>query len=120
MTPAGTHGSGSNPLQALRRQVTERFPRLRDGYRALRAEYDSVMTPLYRARCGTYVAVTGSCGKSTTTYLTGALLKRQGTSQTHVGNSTRPNILRTLGGLKRPVDYLVQEFSGDFPGALAK
>ena len=127
MEQAGPFGIGGKRWEAVRRLVTDRLPlalagyrALRTGFRALRAEVDAVVAPRYRARCGTYVGVTGSCGKSTTTYFIGALLKSQGTTRTYVEYNARPTILRALVRLKEPVDYLVQEISGHRPGAIAK
>ena len=124
MRQAGPSGIGIKIWDVSRRVVSDRFPpalagALRNGFRALRKAYDGLMAPLYRARCGTYIGVTGSCGKSTTTYLIGALLTSQGTTRASFGDNTRPNILRALGRLAEPVDYMVQEISGDRPGAIA-
>lgn len=71
-----------------------------------------------RRYCGSYIAVTGSCGKSTTTMLIGKLLAA--TARTRI--STSPNygrhLLKLFRNLDAPVDYAVQEVSGDTPGAL--
>jgi UDP-N-acetylmuramoyl-tripeptide--D-alanyl-D-alanine ligase len=127
MRQAGPFGIGGKSWQAVRRLVSDRLPTALEGYRALRgharalrAEVDAFVAPRYRARCGTYVGVTGSCGKSTTTYLIGVLLEAQGTTRTYLEFNARPTILRALVRLKEPIDYLVQEISGDRPGAIAR
>lgn len=67
---------------------------------------------------GRYIAVTGSCGKTTTTALTGQLLGLYGTATVgHENAGTR--LLRGLRRVRTPVDYMVQETSGHEPGAIA-
>jgi UDP-N-acetylmuramoyl-tripeptide--D-alanyl-D-alanine ligase len=73
-----------------------------------------------RRYCGTYIGVTGSCGKSTTSHLLATLLADYGS----VGRGSLVNIgravFRTLRHLKRPTDYVVQEISGHGgPGSVA-
>jgi len=64
-----------------------------------------------------YIAVTGSCGKTTTTVLTGSLLEAYGRSVTGRHN-VGVTLLRTLRKLRGPVDFVVQETSGHGPGSI--
>ncbi len=66
---------------------------------------------------GTYVAVTGSCGKTTTTALTTALLGSHGTTKLGYDNAGI-GLLRTVRKITGPVDFVVQETSGHAPGAM--
>jgi UDP-N-acetylmuramoyl-tripeptide--D-alanyl-D-alanine ligase len=66
---------------------------------------------------GRYIAVTGSCGKTTTTKFTGVLLGCYGPSAVGVDNAGI-RLLRDIRHLKAPVDYFVQETSGHKPGAI--
>jgi len=67
-----------------------------------------------------YVAIVGSCGKSTTTMLTGKLLGAQVPVDVGLFNNTERHTYRTLRYLNRPVDYVVQEVT-EFPlGTIAK
>jgi len=67
---------------------------------------------------GRYIAVTGSCGKTTTTALIAQLLGLFGSSR-----ASHPNagtmLLRGIRHLREPVDFMVQETSGHQPGAIA-
>jgi UDP-N-acetylmuramoyl-tripeptide--D-alanyl-D-alanine ligase len=65
----------------------------------------------------TYVGVTGSCAKTTTTRLSGTVLERAGRCRTADANGIPPlsrNIL-SVGVLTR---FCVQEISGDHPGKI--
>ena len=67
-----------------------------------------------------YIAIVGSCGKSTTTMLTGKLLGAQMPVEVGLFNNTERHSYRTLRYLNRPVDYVVQEVT-EFPvGTIAK
>jgi len=65
----------------------------------------------------TYVAVTGSCGKTTTTALTTALLGEYGRSVLGRDNAGIA-LLRTVRKLAQATDFVVQETSGHAPGAM--
>ena len=67
---------------------------------------------------GRYVAVTGSCGKTTTTALTAQLLRIYGSSTLGHDNAGT-KLLRSVRGVRAPTDYMVQETSGHEPGAIA-
>ena len=71
-----------------------------------------------RKYVGQYVAVTGSCGKTTTTMLTGALLARFGSARAGIEANSGLHMLRTVRKLHGPVDFAVQETSGSRPGAI--
>jgi len=95
---------------------------------ALLPAYHRAVGPYWRrqavrrreALCATYVAVTGSCGKSTTTMLTAALLAGQGTAASGMLRNTERQVWRALRKLAGPVDAFVQEVS-EFPrGTLAR
>jgi len=66
---------------------------------------------------GHYIAVTGSCGKTTTTMFTTVLLGCYGTSDLGLGNAGT-KLLRAMRRIRMPVDYWVQETSGHEPGAI--
>lgn len=68
---------------------------------------------------GRYVAVTGSCGKTTTTVMTGRLLERYGKTVTGARQNSGTTLLRHVRHVRTPVDYMVQETSGHEPGAIA-
>jgi len=64
-----------------------------------------------------YIAVTGSCGKTTTTKFTSVLLGCYGTSVLGYDNSGI-RLLRDMRHVNAPCDYFVQETSGHKPGAI--
>jgi UDP-N-acetylmuramoyl-tripeptide--D-alanyl-D-alanine ligase len=105
--------------QVLKDLLRKRFPPGLQWYRALRTEVHGMQARLHRSRCGIYIGVTGSCGKSTTTHLIGAMLKGQGTTQAVVQRNMRQAAFRRLAYLTERVDYMVQEISGHHPGAIA-
>lgn len=71
------------------------------------------------AFCGTYVGITGSCGKSTTSRLIAAALSAEGEVARGKLENTERSIFRTLRKLDHRVDFVVQEISGGGgPGSL--
>lgn len=66
------------------------------------------------------VAVTGSCGKSTTAALIGEIFSRCGPTRIGVGTNTRSAVVRTILRARRSHRFWVQEVSGHQPGAIAK
>ena len=68
---------------------------------------------------GTYIAVTGSCGKTTTTALLGGLLAKVGSTRVALTRNHDTALLRTVRRLKAPVDFVVQEAGAHRPGTLA-
>jgi UDP-N-acetylmuramoyl-tripeptide--D-alanyl-D-alanine ligase len=81
-------------------------------HRQAQAEYDR--------NCRSYVGITGSCGKSTTTMLTAEVLRASGEVKAGVFWGDERGVLRTLRKLEGPTDYVVQEISGHFPGAIRR
>lgn len=72
------------------------------------------------AHCGAFIAVTGSCGKTTTTLLIERLLAAGDSSVAGGRNENHGRyLMKTMARLRRPVDYVVQEVSGHRPGAIA-
>ena len=67
---------------------------------------------------GATICVTGSCGKTTTSMLTGQLLSLYGTVAANVDNNAVSWVLRQVRKLRRPVQFQVHEVSGGHPGAL--
>ncbi|MEO6396744.1 MAG: Mur ligase family protein [Devosia sp.] len=61
--------------------------------------------------CGTYIAVTGSVGKTTTASLIASLLAPSGSVSLGAFRNVQRPIYTTLRRLKQPTDYLVQEVS---------
>lgn len=72
------------------------------------------------AHCGAFIAVTGSCGKTTTTLLIERLLAASGASIAGGRNQNHGRyLMKTMARLRHPVDFVVQEVSGHRPGAIA-
>lgn len=86
------------------------------------ALWTGIMTPFWRGMArrnrdkfvGTYVAVMGSCGKSTATMLAAAMLSTQRATELGLFDNTERHLLRYLRRLDRRVDCFVQELS-EFP-----
>jgi UDP-N-acetylmuramoyl-tripeptide--D-alanyl-D-alanine ligase len=68
----------------------------------------------------TYIGVTGSCGKSTTTNLIGTILSSAGRCQTLGGDNRPASVAANLLSISSSTDYCVQEISAHQPGALRK
>lgn len=66
---------------------------------------------------GRYIAVTGSCGKTTTAAFVSVLLGCYGSSARGLHNAGI-RLLRDIRHLRAPLDFFVQETSGHQPGAL--
>lgn len=111
-------------IPALRtpRRIPAPVERLRLRLRALGEAWQRYRAPRAQAAyCGAFVAVTGSCGKTTTTLLVEHLLKATGASVAAGRNfNSGRYLLRTMARLRRPVDFVVQEVSGHKPGAIAR
>ena len=93
----------------------------------VRRLYLTALTPLWTAQakrkrtdfCRSYIAITGSCGKTTTTMLVSRLLGAQRTTAKGLFANTARWTLRQMRRLDHEVDYFVQEVS-EFPlGTLA-
>lgn len=74
----------------------------------------------HRRFCGRLVAITGSCGKSTTTFLIGELLRTSATVQVGLYMNDERTALRATRKLRAPVDFVVQEVSGHEPGVIGQ
>ncbi len=99
------------PFERLRRRL-RRFGEFWWRVRARRAQ---------AAYCRAFIAVTGSCGKTTTTLLIERLLAATGAAVEGGRNhNTGRYLMKAMGRLRRPVDFLVQEVSGHRPGAIAQ
>ncbi|MEQ1768981.1 MAG: Mur ligase family protein [Devosia sp.] len=109
-----------------------RLPRMRDLHtsvrRTLRQSYYRAIAPVHgwqagRVRqrlVGTAIAITGSVGKSTTTWLIAQALRGSGSVQVSLGLNVERSVYRTLRVLAEPTDYLVQEISAFPPGSIAR
>jgi len=98
------------PLERLRRRL-RKFGDFLSRARARRAQ---------TAFCGAFIAVTGSCGKTTTTLLIERLLAATGaTIKGGRNHNAGRYVMRTMAHLRAPVDFVVQEVSGHRPGAIA-
>lgn len=96
-------------------------PRVRRALRDWKQSLRAWRAERRRARLGRvrFIAVTGSAGKTTTTRLLGAILATTGPCTVRSHNNTYPGIVTSL--LKAGADdrILVQEMSGERPGAIA-
>lgn len=73
-----------------------------------------------RLRGTTVFAVTGSCGKTSTTYLLSRILGTQGSCVTGIEAGSYLGIYRTLRDMPCDHEFYVQETSGHLPGQLAR
>ena len=88
------------PLERLRRRLS-RFGEFWWRVRARRAQ---------AAYCRAFIAVTGSCGKTTTTLLIERLLVATGAAVKGGRNhNTGRYLMKAMGSLSRPVDFVVRE-----------
>lgn len=62
----------------------------------------------------TYIGVTGSCGKTTTTLLIGAVLSKAGECRT----SAHHRVVRNVLSIGRSTKHCVQEVPGSYPGRI--
>jgi UDP-N-acetylmuramoyl-tripeptide--D-alanyl-D-alanine ligase len=99
------------PLHLLRR----RLRRLSNEFRRRRARGQQ------RAYCGAFIAVTGSCGKTTTTLLIERMLLATGaTGRAGRNKNVGRYLVRELAKLRRPVDFVVQEVGIKGPGSIVQ
>lgn len=68
----------------------------------------------------TVLAVTGSCGKTTTVAFLGKILSEAGESFAGIHDNDENSVMRNLIRLKQPPRYYLQEVSGDRPGVMAR
>jgi UDP-N-acetylmuramoyl-tripeptide--D-alanyl-D-alanine ligase len=67
----------------------------------------------------TFVGVTGSCGKTTTTELIGAVLSSNGKCRTRAGRNGLREVVRNVLTVDGSTKYCVQEVSGSYPGRIS-
>ena len=68
----------------------------------------------------TFIAVTGSCGKTTTTKLVRAVLAKSGACSVGDGNNTEKAAIRAVLKLPRGVRFCLQEVGADRKGTIAR
>ena len=71
------------------------------------------------ARHVTFIAVTGSCGKTTTANLVGAVLHSSGPCRVGIRNNSRRDLIRNVLSVGANTRYLVHEISGSRPGRIS-
>lgn len=111
------------PPVRTRRKLPRLLRRLHQRFRDVTVEsWRRYRAPRAQAAyCDKFVAVTGSCGKTTATLLVERLLAATGAVVVGGRNhNAGRQLLRTMAGLRRPADFVVQEVSGHEPGAIAK
>ena len=113
------HGALKKRLASLKRWVAKYAPPALAVYRRAQFTAAALSARRRRSSVATYIGVTGSCGKSTTTYLTGELLAATGSTVTARHLNTAVNVMRALGALRGKTDFFVQEISGHQPGHIA-
>lgn len=103
-------GSLTNKRSAFRGAV-------RTARRSLRAK----AAPYWRRALSpvTFIAITGSGGKTTTTALLGAILSEHGRTKIGIINNTEPAIRETLLRTRPWHSWCVHEIAADRPGAMA-
>jgi UDP-N-acetylmuramoyl-tripeptide--D-alanyl-D-alanine ligase len=67
----------------------------------------------------TFVGVTGSCGKTTTTRLVGAVLGLAGRCRIRAGSNSHQALIRNVLSVNASTKFCVQEVSGSWPGRIA-
>lgn len=105
--------------RAINLQVKRALERLDDS---ARAAWYSVFMPFWRVSamrrrnelCRTYIAISGSCGKSSATMIAGALFGAQAAAHCGYFTNNMRYVFRHMRKLDRPVDFFVQEVS-EFP-----
>jgi UDP-N-acetylmuramoyl-tripeptide--D-alanyl-D-alanine ligase len=95
----------------LHERLWRRFPRLKIWWAQLRRATLSKTT---------FIAVTGSCGKTTTTHLAAAVLRTGGSCYLGAHGNVPHGSIKTVLSLPLSVQFCVQETSAHFPGAIAE
>jgi UDP-N-acetylmuramoyl-tripeptide--D-alanyl-D-alanine ligase len=70
-------------------------------------------------RHATFTAVTGSCGKTTTAYLTAAVLRSSGACHVGIRNNGRKALVKNILSTDADTPFFVHEISGSSPGRIA-
>jgi UDP-N-acetylmuramoyl-tripeptide--D-alanyl-D-alanine ligase len=68
----------------------------------------------------TFIGVTGSCGKTTTTALVAAVLGSSAQCRMHAGNNRHEALIKNVLSVNASTKFCVQEVSGSWPGRIAK
>jgi UDP-N-acetylmuramoyl-tripeptide--D-alanyl-D-alanine ligase len=108
----------TDPWKTTRVAGRKVWLRATSPFRSLLGRFRLFETRRGRRFCGNYIAVTGSCGKSTASELIARMLQGSGTvAHNQLFNSVR-RVRRTLRKLRKPVDYVVQEVAAYRPGII--
>src|SRR6476620_2610203 len=73
-----------------------------------------------RFRHVTFIGVTGSCGKTTTTRLVGAVLGSGAQCCIGAGNNAHQAVIKNVLSVNRSTKFCVQEISGSRPGRISR
>jgi UDP-N-acetylmuramoyl-tripeptide--D-alanyl-D-alanine ligase len=73
-----------------------------------------------RAKDVVFIGVTGSCGKTTTVSLTGAVLRSAGEGRIGAGLNTQLAVIRNLLSIGERTTFVIQEISGSRPGRVTR
>jgi len=73
-----------------------------------------------RFRHVTFIGVTGSCGKTTTTRLVGAVLGSGAQCSIGAGNNAHQAVIKNVLSVNRSTKFCVQEISGSRPGRISR
>src|SRR6478735_148960 len=97
--------------QALRQQLQNSRDRLLNW---------SAITWRNRFRHVTFIGITGSCGKTTTTRLVGAVLGSDAQCSIGAGNNAHQAVIKNVLSVNRSTKFCVQEISGSRPGRISR
>jgi UDP-N-acetylmuramoyl-tripeptide--D-alanyl-D-alanine ligase len=103
------------PLLRLLKRPRQWWKRRRKAWRHWGAPWIAVVKRATMRRV-TFVAVTGSCGKTTTAYLVGAVLGTAGPCRVGIGNNSREALAKNILAADARTRFLVHEISGSRPG----
>jgi len=106
----------TSPFRRLRRRFDQPGRALHRGRKRLR--WWRAMLAQLRWRNVTYVGVTGSCGKTTTTCLTGAVLSSAGEACIDSGRNGDGRVAVNILSIGARTKFCVQELSGSRPGRI--
>lgn len=105
---------------AAKKMLRTRWPAGFRAYGRAKLAWHTILARRNRKLIGTYIGVTGSCGKSTVTYLASQLLQNEGSVRSVVQRNTRPAAFGNMAQLRSPIDFFVQEMSGHRPGVIER
>lgn len=115
---SGVAGSRSPLRREIRSLLQHRLPIAWEWLGSARAIGNRMLARRARRLVGTYIGVTGSCGKSTATHLIGELLDGEGRVRSALHQNSLGGVFMALAGLRQRVDYFVQEIGGGTPGRM--